>query len=209
MHCRALQHYSTLQHTTALQLYSVYTLQHSAPPLWCERAYKNSPRGGTPKDAYHRIIGKEAWRSIGKEGFNYTLGMPPTLARELESLTHLVENILADGVPGGVMETGVWTGMRSMTLAAAFAAHGVSDRDQYLCDSFNGLPKPEPGRFAADKGSRFHKLTRHELGGPAFTRANFMAAGVEGVLRQHWGACVLRELVHHPVRLFLVWSDMV
>ena len=33
MHCRALQHYSTLQHTTALQLYSVYTLQHSAPPL--------------------------------------------------------------------------------------------------------------------------------------------------------------------------------
>ena len=34
VHCRALQHYSTLQHTTALQLYSVYTLQHSAPPLW-------------------------------------------------------------------------------------------------------------------------------------------------------------------------------
>ena len=33
VHCRALQHYSTLQHTTALQLYSVYTLQHSAPPL--------------------------------------------------------------------------------------------------------------------------------------------------------------------------------
>ena len=33
VHCRALQLYSTLQHTTALQLYSVYTLQHSAPPL--------------------------------------------------------------------------------------------------------------------------------------------------------------------------------
>ena len=50
------------------------------------------------------------------------------------------------------METGVWTGFMSMAVAAAFKAHNASSRDQYLCDSFNGLPRPEAGRFPAPDG---------------------------------------------------------
>ncbi len=100
----------------------------------------------------------------------------------------MVEEILERGVDGGVMETGVWTGFMSMAIAAAFRAHNVTDRDQYMCDSFTGLPRPEASRFPADRGSKFHKLSRHELGGPAFTQANFAAVGLAGPgsLRQHW-----------------------
>ena len=40
-----------------------------------------------------------------------------------------------------------------MAIAAAFKAHGVSDRDQWLCDSFNGLPRADP-RYHAGAAPR-------------------------------------------------------
>ena len=70
-----------------------------------DRAYKNSR--GSPKDKYHRILGKESWRAVGKEGYDQSLGMPRTMARIVESITFMVEEILANNVEGGVMETGV------------------------------------------------------------------------------------------------------
>lgn len=70
-----------------------------------DRAYKNSR--GSPKDKYHRILGKESWRAVGKEGYDHSLGMPRTMARIVESITFMVEEILANNVEGGVMETGV------------------------------------------------------------------------------------------------------
>ena len=79
-----------------------------------------------------------------------------------------------------------------MAIAAAFKAHGLSDRDQWLCDSFNGLPRADP-RYHADRGSAFHKLKRHELGGPAFTQANFEAVGLRDVVRQHWEVGVFND----------------
>lgn len=111
--------------------------------------------------------------------------MPPSHQRITDSMTMMVENILEDGVPGDIMETGVWTGFMSMVLSAALAAHGAADRDEWLCDSFNGLPKPDASRFPADRGSPFWKLTRHELHGPEVTQANFEALGLRN-RRQHW-----------------------
>jgi hypothetical protein len=33
-----------------------------------------------------------------------------------------------------------------------------STRKVYACDSFAGLPRPDPRRFAADEGADFHKF---------------------------------------------------
>ena len=39
-----------------------------------------------------------------------------------------------------------------MLIAAVLKAHSVVDREQWLCDSFQGLPMPDAERFAADQG---------------------------------------------------------
>ena len=76
------------------------------------------------------------------------------------------------------METGVWTGGQSMTIAAVMKLHGVSDRTQWLCDSFIGLPIPA-ARYKIDlKGMPFWEMTRHNLHGPGVTQANFERVGL-------------------------------
>lgn len=72
--------------------------------------------------------------------------------RRLENIRACVETALADGVPGDLMETGVWRGGAAIYMRAVLAAHQVTDRVVWLADSFQGLPKPDPQRFPADEG---------------------------------------------------------
>lgn len=70
----------------------------------------------------------------------------------LDSLQACVETVLADGVPGDLLEAGVWRGGASILMRAALAAHGDTSRRVWLADSFQGLPAPEPDRYPADAG---------------------------------------------------------
>jgi O-methyltransferase len=70
----------------------------------------------------------------------------------LDSLQQCVEAVLADGVPGDLVETGVWRGGASILMRAVLAAHGDADRSVWLADSFKGLPPPDPDRYPADDG---------------------------------------------------------
>jgi len=70
--------------------------------------------------------------------------------RRLDNVRDCVEEILRNEVPGALVECGVWRGGASIFMAGVVAAHEVRRRI-YLCDSFQGLPKPE---HAADAGDR-------------------------------------------------------
>jgi len=77
---------------------------------------------------------------------------PPTAEtmiglKRLDNLQHCVETVLADGVPGDLIETGVWRGGASILMRAVLAAHEVTDRTVWLADSFKGLP---PSTHAVD-----------------------------------------------------------
>src|ERR1017187_1976268 len=76
--------------------------------------------------------------------------------KRLDNLQYCVETVLTSGVPGDLIETGVWRGGCSILMRAILKAHGVSDRNVWVADSFSGLPKPDPQKYPADAGDTFY-----------------------------------------------------
>lgn len=68
-----------------------------------------------------------------------------------------IESVLADEVPGDMIETGVWRGGMAIFMRGVLKAHAVTDRTVWLADSFAGLPSPDVQRYPADKGWDFTK----------------------------------------------------
>jgi O-methyltransferase len=70
--------------------------------------------------------------------------------KRLENLQACVEDILRKGVPGDLIETGVWRGGATIFMRAILKAYGVTDRGVWVADSFSGLPPPNPDVYPAD-----------------------------------------------------------
>jgi hypothetical protein len=62
----------------------------------------------------------------------------------LDNVQFCVEAALADGVPGDLLEAGVWRGGVAVLMRGILDAHGVTDRSVWAADSFAGLPEPDP-----------------------------------------------------------------
>ncbi len=80
--------------------------------------------------------------------------------KRLDNLEHCIVNVLRDGVPGDLVETGVWRGGATIFMRGVLIAYGVKDRTVWAADSFEGLPRPDAGRYPADKGSLLHAEPR-------------------------------------------------
>ena len=74
--------------------------------------------------------------------------------KRLDNLQRCIEYVLANNVPGDLIETGVWRGGATIFMRACLAAHGVSDRVVWVADSFEGLPSPDPEKFPHDAGDK-------------------------------------------------------
>jgi len=95
----------------------------------------------------------------------------------LNNLQYCVETVLTDGVPGDLIETGVWRGGCPILMRAILKAHGASDRIVWVADSFAGLPRPDPKKYPADAGDIFY--TRADLAVPLETvKGNFERYGL-------------------------------
>ena len=67
-------------------------------------------------------------------------------AKRIDNLQHCVETVLADEIPGDFIETGVWRGGSCIFMRGLLKAHGVTDRQIWVADSFQGMPEvPEDG----------------------------------------------------------------
>ncbi|CAN5326139.1 hypothetical protein BH11PSE11_BH11PSE11_29090 [soil metagenome] len=74
---------------------------------------------------------------------NYTETPHTMIGRaRLDNIHHCLDQIVADEVPGDVIETGVWKGGATIFMRGFFAAHDIRDRKVWVADSFEGLPKP-------------------------------------------------------------------
>jgi len=104
--------------------------------------YKNEPDSrdvghlGTPADA-HTMIG-------------------PKMIRNLQ---YCLEDVLLRNVPGDIMETGVWRGGGSIFMRGLLKEYGVANRKVYVCDSFEGLPRPNAQAYPVDKVDLSYTLT--------------------------------------------------
>jgi hypothetical protein len=91
--------------------------------------------------------------------------------KRLNNLQHCVRHVLQNGIPGDLIETGVWRGGACILMRGMLKAYGVTDRYVWAADSFEGLPPPSPGQYAADAGDQHH------------TYSDWLACSIEEVRR--------------------------
>lgn len=73
--------------------------------------------------------------------------------KRLDNLHDCIRTVLADDVPGDIIETGVWRGGACIFARGALRAYGDATRKVWVADSFQGLPKPESAH-PGDAGDR-------------------------------------------------------
>ena len=78
--------------------------------------------------------------------------------KRLDNLQFCIEDVLANSIPGQMIEAGVWRGGASIFMRGVLRAHGVTDRCVWVADSFEGLPPPNPGRYPVDDGDTMHTI---------------------------------------------------
>lgn len=78
-------------------------------------------------------------------------------ARRLDNLQECAERVLADGIPGDFIETGVWRGGACILLRAVLKAYGVEDRLVWAADSFEGMPVADESSGGRDFRMQLHK----------------------------------------------------
>ena len=98
--------------------------------------------------------------------------------QRLTSLQHCVETVLADDIPGDLVECGVWRGGACILMRAVLAAYGDETRCVWLADSFAGLPRPDPANYKADIGTMFHRVPGILAVPETEVRANFQRYGL-------------------------------
>ena len=93
----------------------------------------------------YRLVARRegpALRELRAQGMDWPQHAETMIGRRrIDSLQECVETVLADDVPGDLIETGVWRGGAVIFMRAVLAAHGVTDRTVWAADSFQGLPQ--------------------------------------------------------------------
>jgi O-methyltransferase len=98
--------------------------------------------------------------------------------QRLTSLQGCVETVLEEGIPGDLVECGVWRGGASILMRAVLAVHGDQKRRVWLADSFEGVPPPDTRNYKADKGIKLHRAAGVLAVSETQVRANFERYGL-------------------------------
>ncbi len=77
-----------------------------------------------------------------------------TSYERMYALYKAVDFIERAGIPGAIVECGVWRGGSMMLVAHRLLALGRSDRDLYLFDTYEGLPRPDETKDVDVWGNR-------------------------------------------------------
>ena len=117
---------------------------------------------------------------------HYVNGRALTLlpVARLDFLDACIRTVVRDGVPGDVIEAGVWRGGAAIFMRAVLRMLGAADRTVWLADSFQGLPAPDPTRFPlearAHDGPVLKEAFQHFSVPLERVEANFRAFGLLG-----------------------------
>jgi O-methyltransferase len=98
--------------------------------------------------------------------------------QRLTSLQRCVETVLADDIPGDLVECGVWRGGACILMRAVLAAYGDETRCVWVADSFAGVPRPDSANYKADKGLRLDLFAPILAVPETEVRANFQRYGL-------------------------------
>lgn len=117
--------------------------------------------GGKPVD--ERRYGGNDWPLEAET----MIGIP-----RLENVAWCVGTTIREDIPGDVAECGVWRGGATIMMKAVLTALGDTIRNVWVCDSFQGLPEPDP-RYPADDGDLHYTHNDVLAVSEATVRGNF------------------------------------
>lgn len=102
--------------------------------------------------------------------------------KRFEHLQTCIEDVLARGISGDLIEAGVWRGGATIFMRAALKAYDSTDRTVWVADSFEGLPEPDAEKFPleakAHQGPVMTKTYKHLAVSLEEVQRNFRAYGM-------------------------------
>lgn len=107
---------------------------------------------GTP-DAAHRDPRLKYYGAMWPSRAHTMIGIP-----RLDNLRHCVEEVIRGGIEGDLIETGVWRGGATIFMRGILKAYGVTDRQVWVADSFEGLPRGDLKRYPKESTYDFHEF---------------------------------------------------
>ena len=111
--------------------------------------------------------------------------------RRMDNVADCMRDVLARGVPGDVIECGVWRGGATILMRGVLAAYGVDDRTAWVADSFQGLPASVPA--AASESSSQTTSTSQVTSMSQSTSAS-QSTSTSGAMLDHRDAVAERVL---------------
>jgi O-methyltransferase len=124
--------------------------------------------------------------------------------KRLDNLQTCVTSALREGVPGDLVETGVWRGGAAILMRAVLKAYADSDRLVWAVDSFAGLPKPDPARYPEDAGDRLWESNDYLGVSLERVQANFARYGLLDEQVRFVKGWFKDTLPHAPIRQIAV-----
>src|SRR5204863_6498890 len=84
---------------------------------------------------------KQVDERVRQQGRDWPFKAQTMIGRErINNLHYCVESVIKEGVPGDLIETGVWRGGATILMRGILKAWDVDDRNVWVADSFEGLP---------------------------------------------------------------------
>lgn len=77
--------------------------------------------------------------------------------KRLDNIHHCLDRVLADGVAGDFIETGVWRGGVCIFMRAYLLAHACTTRKVWVADSFQGMPTTTEESHPVDREMALHR----------------------------------------------------
>jgi len=96
----------------------------------------------------------------------------------LDNVQECITAVIEDGIPGDLVETGVWRGGTVIFMRAVLRAFGVTDRSVWAADSFEGMPVTNEKSHALDRKIPWHMANNVMAVSLDQVRANFASYGL-------------------------------
>ena len=135
---------------------------------------------GIEPDANRNDSARYVQAAIGHYQEGAAVSMLP-LAR-MDNLQHCIIDVVRNGVPGDLVETGVWRGGATIFMRAVLKVLEAGDRAVWAADSFEGLPNPDAEKYPLEakayKSAAMSKYYNHLAVGLEEVQRNFKAYGL-------------------------------
>ncbi|MBC9718173.1 class I SAM-dependent methyltransferase [Streptomyces sp. TRM66268-LWL] len=130
--------------------------QLTRPQLPAPRTAQESAKAAAPKVKSKGLTLPVDYDEEAKETIRAVKPWTMTSPERLNAFILATRHVVKHGIPGDIVECGVWRGGSMQACAKTLLSCGVSDRDLYLFDTYEGMTEPteedlrRDGKSAAD-----------------------------------------------------------